>query len=68
MGSIWPVVAVADESREMIVLGPTKKLFVLLSPSTVSGSSGAEYSKREYCPVSFVEMRRRGTSAVVFIA
>lgn len=51
-----------------MVRGPTKKLFVSLSPSTVSGRSGAEYSNREYCPVSFVDIRRRGTSADMFTA
>ena len=66
MGNIWPVVAVAEDNREMIVLGPTKKLFVSLSPSTVSGRSGAEYSKRAYCSLRFDDIRRRGTAAVTF--
>lgn len=64
MGNIRPVVAVADDNREMMVRGPTKKLFVSLTPSTVYGRRGAEYSNREYCPVLLVEIERHGTSVV----
>lgn len=68
IGSITPVAAVADESRERIVLGPTKNLLASVCSHVVLFRKGAEYSKRRYCFVSLVEMRRHGTSAETLTA